>query len=100
MTWNVQIYQPAKRDLDELPDSARALLVDKIEEIAKIRAPVTHDSVTDLSGFDDLYRVRVNRHRAIFTISPPNLCVLRVARRDKGVYNNLDEVASLRDSIA
>lgn len=93
--YRLQMHQSAKRDFGKLPQSARDEITDHLSSVAEYRKPTDHPSCELLSGWTHIYRVRIDRYRAIVQLDQPDLLVLEVGKR-RTVYNDLNELVASR----
>lgn len=73
MGYEIEIADAAKRQLRKLEPQIRdrvALVIDRLSE--EPRPPRTRK----LSGYDDIYRLRVGRYRVLYRIDDGNVIVL------------------------
>jgi len=82
-SYEVLIRRSAEKEIRDLPREIRSRIVDRIRVLASCPRP---EGCEKLAG-RDAYRIRVGRHRVIYTIEDRRLVieVVRVAHR-KEVY--------------
>ena len=90
-SYHVTLHPTAKRELNDLPDSTRTELRDRLTDAAERREPSAHPSAKHLTGTDGLFRIRAEDTRAICRLEKPELQVLRVGKRSE-VYDIIDDI--------
>jgi mRNA interferase RelE/StbE len=73
MGYEVILKPSAKKTLDDLPRQDRARIVKALEALSE---NPRHAGVIKMESEHDLYRVRLGRYRAVFTIEDARLVVL------------------------
>lgn len=63
--YSVQIEEPAWDELMSIPERMRERIFSALEAL---ETEPRHARVTKLSGYDDLYRIRVGDYRVIYSI--------------------------------
>lgn len=81
----------ARRDLNGLPPEERETLRRVLKDVAATEQPTHHPKVKPLSGFREVFRVRVSDARAVCKLDKPYLLILRVDKRSC-VYDDIDEL--------
>ena len=71
--YDVEIGRSAEKQLRRLPLRDRERIVSTITSLATDPFP---KGVRKLSGYDDVFRVRIGRHRVLYSISERALTVL------------------------
>lgn len=89
-SYEVELHQRAKRELKAMPPEPRERLTDCLTEASEQREPTRHPNVKQLSGQGGLFRVRIDRWRAIAERVDDALLVYAVGRRER-IYGLLDD---------
>ncbi len=96
--YEIQIYDQGQ--LDDLSDETREQVIEEIENAAQHRNPNSYRNAEKLSTHDDLFKIRVGRHRIIFGVVSPYLVVFRVGYRgDSWTYRDLNRLEDLWDQV-
>ena len=93
--YRIQLHQSAQRELKNYRQDKRDEITDHLQSVAEYRKPTDHPSCEHLSGWTHIYRVRIDRYRAIIQLDQPDLLVLDIGQR-RTVYNDLNEVIDKR----
>jgi len=93
--YRLQMHQSAKRDFSKIPQDKRDEITDHLSSVAECRKPTDHPSCEHLSGWTHIYRVRIDRYRAIVQLDQPDLLILEIGQR-RTVYNDLNELIASR----
>jgi mRNA interferase RelE/StbE len=82
--YNVTITTPAQKDMRKIPTEYYHAIVRRIFELAENPRPF---GCIKMSGFDNLYRIRVGVYRVIYTIED-NILTVEVVKVDhrSGIY--------------
>lgn len=97
--YDTVIHTTAKRELEQLDADARDRLTEAVVDVAGERQPSSHEKARQLEGLSGLLRVRAGTYRAIVSLHPPELRVLRVGHRSD-VYDVIDDGLSERRASA
>lgn len=86
MTYQVEYSRQSTKQISALPDSIQSRIKLKIAALADDPRP---SGVKKLTGYDDLYRVKVGNYRIVYEIKDQKLIVfiLKVDHRSK-VYRD------------
>lgn len=84
-SYAVELKPSARKELDSLPDTVLARVIDKIESLARDPRPA---GCKKLKGYKDQWRVRIGDWRAVYIVNDATrvVSVTRVAHRSK-VYD-------------
>ena len=96
--WKLVVHEAAERELASVTGEAGDELTDRLRDLKEREQPTEAPYVDHLSDHDDLFRVRVENHRAICRLAKPHLQVLLIARRQR-VYDKLN-TAKRRANLA
>lgn len=87
LRWHVTVERAAEKRMTRLPRDVRERLSDAID---RLEENPRHPGVTQLTGYANLYRVRVGDWRIIFTIRDAQLVVVVIEVDARGsVYRQL-----------
>lgn len=95
--YQVTAHPRAKAELDGINPDAAALIRRYIREASRMAKPTDHRKVDQLTGFDDLLKVKIRGYRAICRLDKPEFRLLLVDKR-RVVYDRLD-VAEERGGV-
>lgn len=79
---SVQISRSAERYLKKVPIHLRRRLTEAIVSLKHEPRPV---GCIKLSGFDDIFRLRVGQHQILYSVSDMEIVVLKIGHR-RDVY--------------
>jgi len=87
-TYNIEWKNSATKELTSIPKEYSAKIFNDITELKENPRP---DGCRKLTGSDNLYRIKINQYRVVYSIDDDVLTILiiRIAHR-KDVYKNLN----------
>jgi mRNA interferase RelE/StbE len=84
MSYTLLISKSVQKQLNDLPDSFKERVVEKIQTLASSPRP---DGVVKLKGFDNEYRIRVGDYRIRYEVDDTNQTIkLLQCKHRKDVY--------------
>ena len=80
MAYRIQFTRRAERELEALPGNERVRLARRIDSLASNPRPA---GCKQLTGADDLYRIRSGRYRVVYSIEDRliTVTIIRVGHR-------------------
>ncbi len=80
MPYIIEFARSAQKDLQKLPHEQRQRIARRVDRLAENPRP---PDVTKLSGFEDVYRIRVGDYRVVYEIQDQRLLifVIRIGHR-------------------
>lgn len=81
MAYSIQSYSQVKSDLKEIPEPIRSRIGNAINNLGDNPRPA---GVVKVSGYSDLYRVRVGNYRIVYFIHDRQLHIVVVAAVVRG----------------
>ncbi len=84
MEYSVEIAPAAQRQIKKLPDRIQSLIIEAIATLASNPRPI---GVKKMANTDNLYRIRVDRYRIVYTIDDRHLLITVIkAQHRRDVY--------------
>ena len=71
--YKIEISRTAEKQLNELPKEDQRRVVDAILELGNDAYP---RGARKLSGYDDVFRIRVGRYRILYSVSETELIII------------------------
>lgn len=83
-SYEIEVSRTAEKQLKKLPKEDRKRIVEATLELQNEPRP---RGARKLSGYDDVYRIRVGRYRILYSVSETDIVIiiLKIGRR-KDVY--------------
>lgn len=81
MAYKVVLHREAKKDIKKLHPQTRRRVIAALDQMSE--SPRLHGAV-QLSGYADVYRVRVGHHRIVYRIFDDELEVLVLDAKPRG----------------
>jgi mRNA-degrading endonuclease RelE of RelBE toxin-antitoxin system len=97
--YEVVIHRAAETELASLTGALGDDMHKLLKQLAFVEEPHSQPYVKDLSEWDQLFRVKVRKGRAICMLEKPTIVVLAVGKRDT-IYDKLEIAAQRRESYA
>lgn len=87
LSHNIQITNPAKKQIKKLPPIIQKIILKTIEKLSKNPKP---PQAKKLIGIENLYRIRTHQYRILYTIHQEKtiILVVKIGHR-KDVYRRL-----------
>ena len=89
----ISLCKRAKRTLSKMKKSDRALSLLIAKRINKLSIDPLPKSANKLSGYDNLFRVRIGKYRIIYQFTDEVLFINSVGKREN-IYDSLESITN------
>lgn len=87
----LEIYKQPQRFLKSLVDKNPSLLEKILELLDELKLDPTPASSKKLVGYKDLYRVRIEKYRLVYSFDKNSVHILLIEKRDK-IYSLIKKI--------